>query len=241
MNHEKKPWWWFPPWRISQQTWDSSGQSTTKVDVNHDLLVVVVVISYFAHFPGIQMTSIINILMSDDGLKHVKTTKQIYRALETPVFCMAKPQIPADIMRSGWDTIDVCNPNMWKSMRDHCKYQPHISVEVQMKPQGCRPVMTIRKWQKHDWQGKSLCSKKTSRCWNSWDFPIFSSKNSWFLKRATVASPKSWHPMSADVDVPRMDLQRNSRSSAGGSCVRARGCLVGSSKRWTYGSRLLLY
>jgi hypothetical protein len=50
------------PWRISQQTWDSSGQSTTKVDVNHDLLVVVV-ICYFAHFPGIQMTSIINILM----------------------------------------------------------------------------------------------------------------------------------------------------------------------------------
>jgi len=108
---------------------------------------------------------------SDDGLKHVKTTKQIYRALETPVFCMAKPQIPADIMRSGWDTIDVCNPNMWKSMRDHCKYQPHISVEVQMKPQGCRPVMTIRKWQKRSMVGRENPYEKKTRCWNSWDFP----------------------------------------------------------------------
>jgi hypothetical protein len=84
---------------------------------------------------------------------------------------MAKPQIPADIMRSGWDTIDVCNPNMWKSMRDHCKYQPHISVEVQMKPQGCRPVMTIRKWQKRSMVGRENPYEKKTRCWNSWDFP----------------------------------------------------------------------
>jgi hypothetical protein len=138
---------------------------------------------------------------------------------------MAKPQIPADIMRSGWDTIDVCNPNMWKSMRDHCKYQPHISVEVQMKPQGCRPVMTIRKWQKRSMVGRENPYEKKNKML---EFLGFSSKNSWFLKRAT---PKSWQPMSADVrDVPRMDLQRNSRSSAGGSCVRARGCLVGHQK-----------
>lgn len=62
----------------------------------------------------------LNYQYSDDGVKHsrhMKTTKQIYRALETPVVCTAKPPIPADIMRSAWERIHLCNWKMWKSMR----------------------------------------------------------------------------------------------------------------------------